>query len=199
MDNKKPKKSDTRKTRKTRINSEQVYEELPPSPPTTEEPKPEFIQIPQEKAIVPYRHYPKVPKFKEDGLLLLRDGMTKSHIGPKLGKSHDWFSWHYKTDIFFRTYADEIENEVFDKIRQEHAPTSFGMHRILNKISMLEYFDEQKDMIQAGKLALEYLTRSGRLPKAVELVEADRRLEETHARLIELYKKYGRNQYGEIT
>ncbi|GBF52086.1 hypothetical protein LPTSP4_36240 [Leptospira ryugenii] len=128
------------------------------------------------KAVIADREFPEVTALQETGLLLFRAGIFKTHIGPKLGRSRDWFGWNYKHNEKFREYVGKIEIELLTEIRENSIPVSIGMFRILESIAIGEYDRDQK--IQAGKLALAYLEKTGRLPKSDDKEEEDRKIEQ---------------------
>lgn len=149
-----------------------------------------FEAIPESKAVIPYREFPEVTVFQESGLLLFRAGKYKTHIGPQIGRSRDWFGWNYKHDEKFRRYADDIELQLLAGIRENSVPVAVGMFRILEEIASGRY--DFEDQIQAGKLAFAYLEKTGRLPKSDDKEEEDKKIEQAvQALATSLAEKFG--------
>jgi len=151
----------------------------------------EFQPIPENRSVVPFREFPKVTPVKEAGLILFRNGMYKTRIGQHLHKGKDWFSYHYKHDVEFKKYVDEIELKIVNEIQGDAVTVAVGMFHILSEIASGKY--EFKDKIKAGKLALNYLEKTGRLPKSEELGKEDKTIEQSVQALANsLVEKFGK-------
>lgn len=113
------------------------------------------------------RPYPKVSLEKETGLILYEHGYMRNQIGPKLKKSHHWFYNQCRNDAQFATYAKQIEIDSQSYIRGDVISIAITMNNFLNKITEVNYVKySPKEMIDLAWFALEYLTRTGYLPKA---------------------------------
>jgi hypothetical protein len=113
------------------------------------------------------RPYPKVSLEKETGLILYEHGYRRNQIGPKLKKSPHWFYNQCRNDAQFATYAKEIEIDLQSYIRGDVISIVNTMNNFLNKFSKVnEVKYSPKEMIDLLWFALEYLTRTGYLPKA---------------------------------
>lgn len=145
---------------------------------------------PENRSELLLREFPNVTVFQESGLKLFRQSEHRSRIGIQLGSAKDWFNNQYRNDIEFQKYADGIEFEILNEIRENSFAVARGMFRIIEEIASGDY--ESSAKIEAGKLALAYLDRTGHLPKSEDKEIAESEVEH----LIQGFANYLAEKFG---
>lgn len=154
----------------------------------------EYQDIPRDKSLIHYREFPNVAEFKEQGLVLYSKGYKRTKIGVVLGKTRNWFNYHYENDIYFKRYVQKIDEEIARRIQENAINLADKMNDVLDTIAdEWKAYPEPKERLQVGKLALDYLTRTGRLPKSVDKEKEEKRREELQKKISDLLAE----NYGE--
>jgi hypothetical protein len=158
-------------------------ESIPPEEPPSEPTQNSFNPIPPEKSLIPYREYPNLTLPQEAFMHHYRRGKNIIDSMKQIKMDRNTFWYWKRTSPEFRDELVRARAEYYDQLKDD----SLSLVDKAN-LALLRAFEPGADSetIQAGRVALQFLEKTNRLPYAEDDDEEERKLK-TKKILNEMY------------